>query len=52
MYLHLTSHLGTLDAPREGYDVGAEPEDGAWRIHSKDERTKQVLGMEMPSRRC
>jgi hypothetical protein len=52
MYLHLTSHLGTLDAPREGYDVGAEPEDGAWRIHSKDERTKQVLGLEMPSRRC
>jgi hypothetical protein len=49
MHLHLTSHLGTLDAPREGC---AEPEDGAWRIHSEDGRTKQVLGPEMPSRWC
>jgi hypothetical protein len=23
-------HLGTLDALREGRDVGAEPEDGVW----------------------
>ena len=23
-------HLGTIDAPREGRDVGAEPEDGEW----------------------
>ena len=28
MHLHLASHLGTLDEPREGHDVGAEPEDG------------------------
>ena len=28
MHLHLASHLGTLDAPREGQDVGAKPEDG------------------------
>ena len=28
MHLHLASHLGTLDAPREGRDVGAKPEDG------------------------
>ena len=30
MHLHLASHLGTLDAPLEGRDVGAEPEDGVW----------------------
>jgi hypothetical protein len=24
-------HLGMLDAPREGRDVGAEPKDGVWR---------------------
>ena len=27
MHLYITSHLGTLDAPREGYDVEAKPED-------------------------
>ena len=30
MHLHLASHLDTLDEPREGWDVGAEPEDGLW----------------------
>ena len=30
MHLQLASHLGTLDEPREGRDVGAEPEDGVW----------------------
>ena len=28
MHLHIASHLGVLDEPREGRDVGAEPEDG------------------------
>ena len=28
MHLHLASHLGTLDEPREGHDVGAKPKDG------------------------
>ena len=28
MHLHLVFYLGTLDAPREGYDIGVEPEDG------------------------
>ena len=28
IHMHLASHLGTLDEPREGCDVGAEPEDG------------------------
>ena len=27
-HLHLASHLGMLDEPREGCDVGAEPKDG------------------------
>ena len=27
IHMHLASHLGTLDEPREGRDVGAEPED-------------------------
>ena len=25
MHLYIASHLGTLDAPREGCDVGAKP---------------------------
>ena len=36
MHLHLASHLGTLDAPREGRDVGAEPEDGIWSIQKME----------------
>ena len=30
MHLHFASHLRTLDAPREGRDVGAESKDGVW----------------------
>jgi hypothetical protein len=30
IHLHLTSHLGMLDSPREGFGVGAKPEDGVW----------------------
>jgi hypothetical protein len=52
IHLHCASNLGTLDAPREGYDVGAEPEDGVWWTYPKDGRTKQVLGPEMSPRRC
>ena len=30
-YICITAfHLGTIDGPREGCDVGAEPEDGDW----------------------
>ena len=29
-HLHFASHLGMLDEPCEGRDVGAEPEDGVW----------------------
>ena len=28
MHLHLASHLGMLDEPREGSDDGIKPEDG------------------------
>ena len=38
----LASHLGTLDEPREGRDVGAEPEDGVWWTYPEDGRTPRV----------
>ena len=44
MHLHLASHLGTLDEPREGRDVGAEPEDGVCWTYPEDGRTGPVLG--------
>ena len=44
MHLHLASHLGMLDEPREGHDVRAEPEDGVWWTYPKDGKTGQVLG--------
>ena len=47
MHLHLAYHLGTLDEPREGCDVGAEPEEGVWWTHPEDGRTKQVPRWEM-----
>ena len=31
-------HLGTIDVPREGCDVGTEPEDGEWWTHLEDGR--------------
>ena len=42
MHMHLASHLGALDEPHEGCDVGAEPEDGVWWTYPKNGRTKQV----------
>ena len=51
MHLHLASHLGTLDEPREGHHVGAEPEGGVWWTYSKDGRTKQVPRWEMLAKR-
>jgi hypothetical protein len=47
MHLHLASHLGMLDEPRERRDVGAKPEDDVWWTYPKDGRTKQVLGWEI-----
>ena len=47
MHLHLASHLGTLDEPHEGRDVGTEPEDGVWWTYPEDGRTGQVLGCEI-----
>ena len=47
MHLHLASHLGTLDEPCEGCDVGAKPEDGVWWTYPEDGRTRQVLGWEI-----
>jgi hypothetical protein len=44
-------HLGTLDEPREGHDVGAEPEDGVWWTYPEGGKVKQVLGWEMLAKR-
>ena len=51
MHLHLASHLGMLDEPRAGWDVGAEPEDGVWWTYSEGGRTRQVLGWEVLAKR-
>ena len=38
LHIHaLASHLGTLDEPCEGRDVGAKPEDGVWWTYPKME---------------
>ena len=47
MQLRLPSHLGALDEPCEGHDVGVEPKDGVWWTYPKDGRTKQVPRWEM-----
>ena len=52
MDLHFSSHLGTLDASREGCDVGAEREDGVAWTYPEDGRTTEVLRPEMSPRRC
>ena len=51
MHLNLASHLGMLDEPREGRDVGNEPEDGVWWTYPEDGRTRQVLGWEILAKR-
>ena len=50
MHLHLASHLGTLDEPREGRDVGVEPKDDVGWTYPKDGRTMQVLRPEISPR--
>ena len=52
IHMHLASHLGALEEPREERDVGAKPKDGVWWIYPEDGRTKQVLGPEMSPSRC
>ena len=52
MHLHLASYLGTLDKPREGRDVEAEPEEGVWWTYPEDGRTRQVLGWKMLTMRA
>jgi hypothetical protein len=44
-------HLGTLDEPHEGRDVGAELEDGVWWTYPEDGKTKQVPGWEILTKR-
>ena len=50
MHLHFSSHLGMLDTPREGCDVGAKPEYGVGWTYPEDGRTTQVLRPEMSPR--
>ena len=52
IHMHLASYLGALDEPREERDVGAELEDGVWRIYPENGRTKRVLGPETSPGRC
>ena len=47
----VASHLGTLDAPREGRDVGAEPEDAVWWTYPEDGMTKLVPRWEILAKR-
>ena len=42
MYLHRVSQLGTLDEPRAGWEVGAEPQEGAGWTYPEDGRTPGV----------
>ena len=42
MHLHIASHLGTLDEPRGGREVGTEPEDGVWWTFPEDGRIPGV----------
>ena len=38
LYICITApHLSTIDAPSEGHDVGAEPEDDVWWTYPEDE---------------
>jgi len=36
-------HLGTIDEPREGCDVGVKPEDGEWWKRLEDGRMDSVV---------
>jgi hypothetical protein len=51
IHIHLASHLGTLDTPCVGRDVGAKPEDGVWWTYPEDGRVKQVPGWKMLAKR-
>ena len=42
IHLHLASHLGMLDEPHEGREVGTEPEDGVWWTFPEDGRIPGV----------
>ena len=42
IHMHLASHLGTLDEPHEGGEVGTKPEDGVWWTYPEDGRTPGV----------
>jgi hypothetical protein len=41
--MHCCISLGTLDVTREGYGVGAKPEDGVWQILPEDGRILKFI---------
>ena len=43
MHLHIASHLGMLDEPRKGHDVGAKPKDSVWWTYPEDGRTPEYM---------
>jgi hypothetical protein len=51
IHMHLAYHLGMLDTPHEGRDVGAKPKDGVWWTYPEDGRAKQVTGWKMLAKR-
>jgi hypothetical protein len=51
IHMHLASHLGMLDTPREGRDVGAKSEDGVWWTYLEDGRAKHVPRWKMLAKR-
>ena len=36
-------HLGTIDAPREGRDVGGEPDGNVWCTYPEDEKNLEYM---------
>ena len=36
-------HLGTIDAPREGHDIGAEPENDVWCTYPEDGKNQEYM---------
>ena len=43
-YIYIVApHLDTIDAPREGRDVGGEPEDDVWCTYLEDEKNQEYM---------
>jgi len=48
-----TSHLGTIDDPYEGCDIGTEHEDDVWLTYPEEAKNQEyMLGPEYSPREC